>query len=327
MLPLALDYLGMVQAYAGQLSAAEASNAEGREILAATGTPDRLGVRTVEVLVPAWRGEADVTEAAAAAMTRECVERGQGGGVLIPYSARIVLRIGMGDYETALGHARLVLDDPGPYMGGSVLHDAVEAAVHCGDGKTAQQALSMLTARAEASRAPTALGLLARCRALVASGAGDDEDCAELFTESIAHFGNCSPVRVADRARTQLLFGEWLRRKRQRRQAIHELRAAHTAFEAIGAEKFAERARLELDTAGAARSKTPAWDSTASVAGTLTERESQIARLVAAGATNAEVGAQLFISANTVDYHLRHVYQKLGVASRTMLSARFGDQL
>ena len=327
MLPLALDYLGMVQAYAGQLSPAEASNSEGREILAATGTPDRLGVRMVEILVPAWRGDADAAEEAAAAMARECVERGQGGGVLLPNAALAILRIGRGDYEAALSHARVLLEDGGPYVGGVALHDAVEAAVHCGDRKTAEEALALLAARAEADRSSTALGMLARCRALVASAAGEAADCAGLFAESIGHFGNSSPVRVADRARSQLLYGEWLRRRRQRREAVHELRAARSAFEAVGAKAFAERARAELAAAGVPEQAAPAREPAVTAAARLTERESQIARLVADGSTNAEVGAQLFISASTVDYHLRHVYQKLDVSSRTMLAARFRDQL
>ena len=332
MLPLALDYLGVVQCYAGQLSAAEASNTEGREILAATGTPDRMGVRNVEVLLPAWRGQAAALQEAAADMTRDCAGRGQGLGVLYPHLAFIILSIGGGDYEAALRHARVLLDTDVPYLGVAALYDAVEAAVHCGDLQTAELALARLAARAEASRAPAALGMLARCRALMAGAAGDDEACAELFTESIAHFGRCATARVADLARTRLLYGEWLRRKRRRRQAIHELRAAHAAFETIGAAMFAERARLELAAAGARDFAAPdrARNGEAGgqpAEGQLTEREAQIARLVIDGATNADVAAQLFISANTVDYHLKHVYRKLGVPSRTMLAARFRDRL
>lgn len=332
MLPLALDYLGMVQCYAGQLSAAEASNTEGREILAATGAPDRMGIRTVEVLLPAWRGQDAALQRAAADMTRDCAERGQGFGVLYPHSAFILAGIGAGDYEAALRHARVLLDDDSPYLGGVVLPDAVEAAVHRGDLPTAELALARLTARAEASRAPTALGLLARCRALLAGAAGEDAACAELFAESVARFGDCTTARVADLARTRLLYGEWLRRKRRRREAVRELRAAHAAFETIGAAAFAERARLELAAAGDRGSAAPgrARNGRAggpAAGGQLTERESQIARLVIGGATNADVAAQLFISANTVDYHLKHVYRKLGVPSRTMLAARYRDRL
>jgi DNA-binding CsgD family transcriptional regulator len=161
-----------------------------------------------------------------------------------------------------------------------------------------------------------ALGLLGRCRALVIR----DDDSEAHFTEAIHHFENCRASLQL--ARTHLLFGEWLRRKRRRLEARQHLRTAHESFETIGATKFAERARLELAATGV-----QARAQTVRTSDQLTERESQIASLVAVGATNAQVATQLFISSNTVDYHLRHIYRKLGVTSRTMMAAAFRDRV
>jgi DNA-binding CsgD family transcriptional regulator len=311
-LPLALDYLGTWQCLTGRLDAAEASNAEGREILSATGNPDRLGTRAVEILVPTWRGHADVVRSAATALIRDSVERDQGAGVFYAHYVLTVLEISVRNYEVALGHARTLLDDNGPYFGAIILPEAVEAAVHCGDRETATIALERLAVRARASGNDVALGLLARCRA-IASCDGDNE---ELFAEAIERLARTRAT--SELARTHLLFGEWLRRCRRRSEARRELRAAFTSFEAIGAAKFAERADLELAATGAQARKR-----TVDQSDQLTVRETQIAQLVATGATNPEIAAQLFISTSTVEYHLKHIFQKRGINSRVMLAAEF----
>lgn len=311
-LPLALDYLGTWQCLTGRLDAAEASNAEGREILSATGNPDRLGTRAVEILVPTWRGHADVVRSAATALIRDSVERDQGAGVFYAHYVLTVLEISVRNYEVALGHARTLLDDNGPYFGAIILPEAVEAAVHCGDRETATIALERLAVRARASGNDVALGLLARCRA-IASCDGDNE---ELFAEAIERLARTRAT--SELARTHLLFGEWLRRCRRRSEARRELRAAFTSFEAIGAAKFAERADLELAATGAQARKR-----TVDQSDQLTVRETQIAQLVATGATNPEIAAQLFISTSTVEYHLKHIFQKRGINSRVMLAGEF----
>jgi DNA-binding CsgD family transcriptional regulator len=315
-LPLALDYLGTWQTSTGHLSAAEASNAEGRDILSATGNPDRLGIRAVEILVPAWRGHADEVREAAAAMIRDSAIRGQDGRVSYSHLGLTVLEIGMRNYEEALRHARALLDDNGPYFGAVILPEAVEAAMYCDDWATAERALERLTVRARVSGTEGALGLLARCRALVIR----DDDSEAYFREAIHRLKNCGAF--SELARTHLLFGEWLRRKRRRLEARQQLRAALALFETIGAANFAERASLELAASGGRSRKL-----TVQTSNQLTERESQVASLVATGATNAEVAGQLFISSNTVDYHLRQIYRKLGVTSRTMMAAVFHDRV
>ena len=312
-LPLALDYLGTWQAFSGHLSIAETSNAEGRDILTATGNPDRLGSsRAVELIAPMYRGHAVEVRQAATAMLRDSAERGQGAGFYYSHLVLAMLEISVHNYDIALGHARVILDDNGPYFGAMILPEAIEAAVHCDDRATAELALERLIVRAEMGGTEMALGLLARSRALVSGG----DDSEALFAEAIAHFESCR--NSLQLARTHLLYGEWLRRRRRRLEARQQLQAAHKLFETIGVVAFAERARLELAATGAQTS-----EQTVRTNDQLTERESQIASLVAAGATNAQVATQLFISSNTVDYHLRHIYRKLGVTSRTKMAAAF----
>jgi DNA-binding NarL/FixJ family response regulator len=121
----------------------------------------------------------------------------------------------------------------------------------------------------------------------------------------------------ADLARAHLLYGEWLRRERRRLDAREQLRTAHDLFSEFGMEAFAERARIELEATGQRARKR-----TVNTLGELTPQEAQISRLVAQGHTNREIAAQLFISPSTVEYHLRKVFRKLGVKSRTQLARR-----
>jgi len=143
---------------------------------------------------------------------------------------------------------------------------------------------------------------------------GEDARGVQVLGEAIDRLTGCD--EVAELARAHLLYGEWLRRQRRRADARKHLRTAHQTFQRLGADGFAQRARAELAASGEkARKRTT--DST----GALTVREAQIAELVDSGAKNAEIAAQLFISNSTVEYHLRHMFQKLGVSSRTQLVA------
>jgi DNA-binding CsgD family transcriptional regulator len=148
----------------------------------------------------------------------------------------------------------------------------------------------------------------------------DGSRAGALYEEALDHLGKTS--WRTEVARTHLLYGEWLRRQRRRTEAREQLRRAFDMFETMGARAFAERARVELLATGE-RARTRR----AETAHDLTSRELQIARLAAQRATSREIAGQLFISANTVDYHLRKVFQKLGIASRHDLPGLLPDEV
>jgi DNA-binding CsgD family transcriptional regulator len=174
----------------------------------------------------------------------------------------------------------------------------------------ALQALGRLTEHARAGDNDLAWGLLARCQALVSPGERGDA----LFGEAVERLERSGVDSEA--ARAHLLYGEWLRRQRRRADARAQLRRAHEMFERMGAMGFAARAWSELSATGERARRRDGKSATE-----LTVRETQIVQLVTEGATNAEIGAQLFISPSTVEYHLRNIFQKVGVPSRTKLVA------
>jgi DNA-binding CsgD family transcriptional regulator len=153
------------------------------------------------------------------------------------------------------------------------------------------------------------LGVAARSEALLV----DDQRAEQLYVEAVDRLGR---TRMAvDLARAHLLYGEWLRRRRRRVDARGQLRTAHDLFSGFGMEAFAERARVELEATGERARKR-----TFETRDDLTPQEAQIARLARDGLSNAEIGARLFISMHTVEYHLRKVFAKLGINSRTKLA-------
>ena len=155
----------------------------------------------------------------------------------------------------------------------------------------------------------------ARCRALLSEG----KTAESLYREAIARLSR-TKLRP-ELARAQLLYGEWLRREHRRADAREQLRTAHDMLAAMGAEAFAGRARHELLATGETLHQP-----TAEPASTLTAQEAHIARLAADGHTNAEIGAQLFISTHTVEWHLRKKFTKLGISSRRQLQLVLTDQ-
>jgi DNA-binding CsgD family transcriptional regulator len=188
--------------------------------------------------------------------------------------------------------------------------DWIEAAARAGR-QEAQRGLDGLSAFAAASGAPWARGRVAHCRALLSGAAAETEP---MFREALAEHARGD--RVFERARTELAYGVFLRRQRRRVDAREHLRAALETFDALGATPWATRARSELRASGEtarARSEQPA-------SAELTPQELQVAKFVSRGLSNREVGAQLFLSPRTVDFHLRHVFAKLGVSSRTELA-------
>ncbi len=218
---------------------------------------------------------------------------------------------GMGRYEAALA---AVLPAERYYTEGPAiwaLTELIEAAVRCGEPERAWRAFERVRETTRAAGTDWALGIEARLRALLSDG--DDAD--ELYNEAINRLTR-TRIRV-QLARTHLLYGEWLRRQRRRRDAREQLRTAHGIFTDAGVDGFAERARLELEaTAERARKRT------ADTLDELTAQETQVARLAAQGETNLQIAARLFISRSTVEYHLRKAFRKLDIKSRTQLEDR-----
>jgi DNA-binding CsgD family transcriptional regulator len=223
-----------------------------------------------------------------------------------------MLELGQGRWTEALEHFR-VLTDPRPDVGDAFLAkgaapDVIEAAVRAGRHDEASQALSEFEDWAARSTYPWVQPRLASCRALLTDGA----EASGHFEDALRAGADGGPF---DLARIQLLYGEHLRRERRRADARIQLRAALEAFERYRAESWADRARAELRASGeTARRRDP------STVDQLTPQELRIARLVAQGLSNKEVAAQLFLSPRTVDHHLRHVFKKLGITSRTQLA-------
>jgi DNA-binding CsgD family transcriptional regulator len=187
--------------------------------------------------------------------------------------------------------------------------ELIEAAARTGSVASGADALERLSESTGASGTDWAIGIEHRSRALLTDGAA-----AESHYRTAIEALERTRVRV-ELARGHLLYGEWLRRERRRLDAREQLRVAHSLFQEFGMEAFAERARVELEATGEHARKR-----VVETRDDLTPQEAQISRLVAAGATNREIAAQLFISASTVDYHLRKVFRKLGVKSRTQLA-------
>ncbi len=309
-LPLALTFAGEADARAGRLDQAAAAHAEGQAISAATGNPGIPGQASPpDLLLLIWRGRAAEARAAAAAIAAEMTSRGIGSGVSYMHTWLAVLEIGLANYREALSHGLYACREDSLGTGCFALPELIEAAARCRELGVAKQALGQLAVRAQAGGAPWGLGLLARSRALVA----DDDAAEDLYQEAIAPLGR-TRART-DLARAHLVYGEWLRRQRRRRDARDQLRTAHDMLADMGVGAFAQRAQIELNSFGE-RARQRSADATSA----LTAQEAQIAGLVSHGLANRDIAAQLFLSPATVEYHLRGIYRKLGVTSRAELA-------
>jgi DNA-binding CsgD family transcriptional regulator len=220
---------------------------------------------------------------------------------------------GLGRYEDALAAAERAADQEEESLLALALPELIEAAARSGRPRRAREAVERLTEATRALGSDWALGTEARSRALLSDG-----DIAErLYKEAIVRLGGAgSEVGLA---RTHLLYGEWLRRERRRRDARWHLRVAQRMFAAMEGEAFAERARVELRATGEHARKR-----VVETRDDLTAQETQVARLAGDGLTNPEIGARLFISPSTVAYHLRKVFSKLGINSRLKLAHALG---
>jgi DNA-binding CsgD family transcriptional regulator len=303
-LSLALAYAGARGLLAGDLAEAERCFTEMTAIADARGQPWSLG----SLLLSAWRGPPEQAYALLDTVAGEADRQGQGYQLVFADYARCVLELGQGRYDAAYASFATGIDDTSQVK--YVLPDLVEAAQRSGHPDAARDMVRLLAKLTDANPGPVTLGFLSRAQALVA---GDESDAEDHYQEAISQHGDASgPAHLA---RSHLVYGEWLRRVKRPRDARGSLRTAHRLFEDVGAHAFASRARQELAAAGetvAAKSVRNGDD--------LTPQEARVTLLAAAGATNAEIAAQLYLSPNTVDYHLRKVFRKLGVTSRRQLS-------
>ena len=304
-----------VDAPRGRLAAARAAECEAQELGEVTGNPGVVpptGAHTL--LTRALAGQEAQARETAAAVAREAPQRGAVGEMAFATSSLAILELGLGNYEAAVAALLPAWTDDTPLVGTRALPDLIEAAVRAGRQPLAAQALARFDERARATGTPLALGLLARSAALLVA----PDQARETYEEALEllHPTGAGPQI----ARAHLLYGEWLRRQRRRREARDQLRTAHEMFEALRLDAFAERARVELRATGEhARRRQPGHPEM------LTPQEARIATLVSRGQANRDIATQLFISPSTVEYHLHKVFRKLGVTSRTQLARRVID--
>jgi DNA-binding CsgD family transcriptional regulator len=306
-LPFVLTNRSSVYAFFGELDEAAAYEEELRAATEAT------GIATVPygaLALAALRGrEAEFSQLAQASV-KEAEARGEGLALTITEFLRGTLYLGLGRYDAALaavGQAEQYHEEGAAIWG---LIELIEAAVRSGQPQLAGAALERVTEATRAGGTNWALSTEARCRALLSEGDGAETD--DLYQKAIEHSGFTN-LRV-HLARAHLLYGEWLRRERRRLDAREHLRTAFEMFNAMGIEAFAGRAERELLATGERVRRR-----TLETRDELTAQEAQVARLAHEGLSNAEIGARLFISPHTVAYHLRKIFNKLGITSRSEL--------
>jgi DNA-binding CsgD family transcriptional regulator len=312
-LPLALNSQIVALLLSGEPAAAAALVEEVRAVRDATGS--NLAPYGA-LLHAALQGRETPARELIDTTLKEVVQRGEGIGAMIAHWTAAVLLNGLGRYEDALSPARRASEYP-LELGASNwgLLELIEAAVRSGETRLAGDAFERLTETTGPTGTDWALGVEKRSRALLGAGAVD-----ELYREAVDHLSR-TRMKV-ELARTHLLYGEWLRREGRRIEAREHLRTAHDRFTAMRADGFGARARRELLATGeTARTRAPDFREE------LTAQETEIARLAARGRTNQEIGAQLFISPRTVEWHLRKVFVKLGVSSRKELYDALPEEL
>jgi len=304
-LPLALGHRAVVHLHAGEFAEASSLAEENRAITTATGNAP---ARYSELLLAAWRG---VEPAARELMDwglQNVVARGEGRGIGGYGYASAILYNGLGHYEVALAGARSACEYDDLGITGFALVELVEAASRSGAHEEAAAALRRLEERTNAAGTDWALGVQAWSAALLLDG----EAAESRYREAIKLLARS---RIAVHlARAHLVYGEWLRRENRRVDAREHLGTAYDMFNRAGAEAFAERARRELLSTGVTARRR-----TVDTHGLLTPQEGQIARLARDGLSNPEIGAQLFISPRTVQYHMGKIFAKLGITSRAQL--------
>ncbi|WP_374977184.1 AAA family ATPase [Microbacterium trichothecenolyticum] len=284
--------------------AASGHLAESLELRRALGFGDEQAVNAAML---AWEGAPSPTVEQIAHAIHEA---GWGGISRMAAGAIAINEIADGSYASAF--ERLTPLVRHPFLQASFHHlpEYVEAAARSGNRAAAQWALGQIESYARASGSTVAHGLWYRSIALLS----DDADAERHFVEAVEVLPES---HQGDSARTRLLYGEWLRRARRRAEALAQLQVAFHGFASVGATRFMERTRREILACGGSIHDDPM------PVDPLSSQERQVAELAARGSTNAEIAATMFISPNTVDYHLRKVFRKLEINSRRQLTDRF----
>ena len=306
-LPLVLVGLGATTTWTGDLTASAALVAESDTVCAATGAHAPPFAALMLACLHGREAEAvSLVEATIAGATAG------GQGLTVGYANWVaaILYNSLGHYEQALAAATQSSQDAAMYVSLWALPELIEAAVRSGNADLAAGPMARLAESTQAGGTDFGLGIESRCRALL----GDGDTAERLYREAIERLARTR--YRPDLARAHLLYGEWLRQDRRRTDARAQLRIAHDMFDTIGMEAFAGRAGRELRATGETvhRRTVRAQD-------TLTAHEASIARLARDGLTNPEIGAQLFLSARTVEWHLRKIFTKLDIGSRRELRA------
>jgi DNA-binding CsgD family transcriptional regulator len=311
-LPVALTDRVLVELFSGRIGVAMSLAAESDAVVEATGS--HLTLRTSLVLAN-WRGRDAEALALIEARREDVLRRGEGLWLAANDWGSAIRYNGLGRYEDALATAERAAQ-AARGLGPSIwlLGELIEAAARCGQAERATGPLAQLAEITQAAGTDWALGTHARSAAMLAEG-----DTAErLYREAIERLSHIKTR--ATLARAYLLYGEWLRREHRRVDAREQLRVAYTMLSDMGMEAFAERARRELLATGETVRKR-----TVETLDELTPQEVQVARLAAGGQTNPEIGAQLFLSPRTVEWHLSKVFGKLAISSRKELRAALSD--
>jgi DNA-binding CsgD family transcriptional regulator len=314
LLPIALTDRVVVELISGRYGVATSLAAEADAVVEATGS--HLAQRT-SITLANWRGRDTEAVALIEARQQEVLRRGEGLWVVANEWGSAQRYNGLGSYEDALVAAERAAEDPrglGPSIW--VLAELIEAAVRSDHAERAIGPLAQLAELTLAAGTDWALGIHARAAAMLAEGVTAER----LYREAIERLSRIHIRGSQTLARAHLLYGEWLRRQHRRVDAREQLRVAHTMLADMGADAFAERARRELQATGETVRKR-----TVETLDELTAQETQVARLAADGHTNPEIGAQLFLSPRTVEWHLSKVFGKLGISSRKELRSALSD--